>query len=209
MNPETLRSLLYTEDPPDNLWAKIKERLPKYYTYMYLRQDGTPYYIGKGYGRRMFSKRHHVAVPECGRITRQYWASEQEALRMEQWWIKLFGRKDLGTGILRNLTDGGEQTPRNLSPEAKKRQVAGMLNWLGSPAHLQHIASLHTSQHQAQAGRKGGGRHSRAQKAHCRRIAHLGAAVAMRTGQAGTIAHIRWHVNKGIRKEGCKLCATI
>lgn len=35
-----------------------------------------------------------------------------------------------------------------------------------------------------------------------------GAEVARVTGQAATIAHIRWHVNRCVRKENCKLCQT-
>ena len=39
-----------------------------------------------------------------------------------------------------------------------------------------------------------------------RRIASLGAKVAKETGQAATIAHIRWHVNRGVVKPDCGLC---
>lgn len=39
-------------------------------------------------------------------------------------------------------------------------------------------------------------------------IASKGGQVARESGQAKTIAHIRWHVNKGIIKENCILCNT-
>jgi len=42
--------------------------------------------------------------------------------------------------------------------------------------------------------------------AHLANISSLGAAVARNSGQTATIAHIRWHVNRGIIKDGCRLC---
>lgn len=85
----------------------------RFYTYMWLRADATPYYVGKGIGNRAFvSTRHSVGCPkEKSRILIQFWSSEAEAFEMEKYYIRLFGRKDNGTGILRNLTDGGEGWP--------------------------------------------------------------------------------------------------
>jgi NUMOD3 motif len=84
-----------------------------FYTYLYFRQkDATPYYVGKGVNSRAFSPQHNVPVPkDKSRILIQYWESEDKSLDMEEWWIALYGRKDLGTGILRNLTDGGDNPP--------------------------------------------------------------------------------------------------
>ncbi len=82
-----------------------------FYTYMWLRANATPYYVGKGKGQRAFSEDHGVKCPKSrARIIIQFWSSEQEAFDMEKFYIRLFGRKDNGTGILRNLTDGGEGT---------------------------------------------------------------------------------------------------
>lgn len=80
-----------------------------YYTYAYLREDGTPYYVGKGKGRRVFDKRHKIKVPPKERILLlKQNLTEEDAIKHEIYMIFVFGRKDLGTGILRNLTNGGE-----------------------------------------------------------------------------------------------------
>jgi hypothetical protein len=76
-----------------------------FYTYMWLREDGTPYYVGKGFGRRAFRKGGPKSR-EC--IKLQHWPDEATAFAFERYLVDFYGRKDLGTGILRNLTDGGE-----------------------------------------------------------------------------------------------------
>jgi hypothetical protein len=85
-----------------------------YYVYAYLRKDRTPYYIGKGTKRRLLSKDHKVKVPESNRIIiLKTNLTEDEAFSLERKLIAEYGRKDLGTGILRNMTDGGEGVSSN------------------------------------------------------------------------------------------------
>jgi hypothetical protein len=97
----------------------------EYYTYAYLRNDGTPYYIGKGKcgSQRHLHKGHNVHLPPNNRILiLKSNITEEEAFRHEIYMIAVFGRKDLGTGILRNLTDGGEgRSGYTMSQETKEK----------------------------------------------------------------------------------------
>jgi hypothetical protein len=92
-----------------------------YYTYAYLREDKTPYYIGKGKGFRLYVKKRIVPLPSKDRIIYlKRNLTEQEAIEHEVYMIAVFGRKDTGTGILRNLTDGGEGTSGRIVSEEQK-----------------------------------------------------------------------------------------
>lgn len=85
-----------------------------YYVYQYLRKDLTPYYIGKGKNDRAWSphKRSNGTdlLPndesKIQIVARSL--SENEAHLLEKKLIEHYGRKDLGSGILINLTNGGE-----------------------------------------------------------------------------------------------------
>jgi hypothetical protein len=81
-----------------------------YYTYAYLREDKTPYYIGKGRGKRIYSTKRRVKLPKDKSriIFLKQNLTEEESFKHEIYMIAVFGRKDLGTGILHNSTDGGE-----------------------------------------------------------------------------------------------------
>jgi hypothetical protein len=91
-----------------------------FYTYLWLREDGTPYYAGKGHSQRAYRK-GCPANPE--NILIQEWPDETGAFEGEKLLIAIYGRKDLGTGILRNRTDGGEGAS-NPSMETRRKITA-------------------------------------------------------------------------------------
>ena len=96
----------------------------QYYTYAYLREDRTPYYIGKGKNRRAYCQlNHNVKIPPKERILiLKSNLTHEEANVHEIYMIDVFGRKDLGTGILHNKTDGGDGVSGAIISEETKRK---------------------------------------------------------------------------------------
>ena len=98
----------------------------KYYVYIYLHPDGTPYYVGKGCGDRWCAKVGHPDnIPPLSRV----WfpvkdTTEEWALYCEMEYIDLYGRLDDGTGILENRTDGGENPPKATTESGKKAAIS-------------------------------------------------------------------------------------
>lgn len=85
----------------------------RFYTYAYLRKNGTPYYIGKGTKYRAYDKSGRTFPPPKDKsriILLKQNLTEEEAFKHEIYMIAVFGRIDLGTGILHNRTNGGEGT---------------------------------------------------------------------------------------------------
>ena len=97
-----------------------------YYTYAYLREDRTPYYIGKGKEDRIYSKQKNIKPPKDKSriIFLKQNLTEEEAFKHEKYMIAVFGRKDLGTGILHNRTDGGEGSSGCIPSEETKRKLS-------------------------------------------------------------------------------------
>jgi hypothetical protein len=98
----------------------------RFYTYAYLREDRTPYYIGKGEKDRIYSTNRKINKPKD--ISRIIFLKqnliEAEAFRHEIYMIAVFGRIDLGTGILYNMTDGGEGSSGRIHSEETKKKLS-------------------------------------------------------------------------------------
>ena len=98
-----------------------------YYTYAYLREDRTPYYIGKGSGNRDYQK--HIRnngqnlVPKHKNqiLILKNFETEDEAYKHEQYLIALYGRKCDG-GILVNMVHGGKGGARKYLTKKEKEK---------------------------------------------------------------------------------------
>jgi general stress protein YciG len=130
-----------------------------YYTYAYLREDRTPYYIGKGKENRIYCKNRTYKPPEDKSriIFLKQNLTEEEAFKHEKYMIAVFGRKDNGTGILRNMTDGGEGGSNLRTLEQRRKSArkgkAGMTPEQRSEAVRKGRASM-TPEQRSESARK-------------------------------------------------------
>lgn len=107
----------------------------KFYVYAHYRADTDEiFYIGKGSGNRAYEKKKSDGRSEWWhRIVNKYGytvkllhenLSEVEALKKERELIQQYGRKDISTGPLINLTDGGEGGLNIGEDTRKKRSIS-------------------------------------------------------------------------------------
>ena len=81
----------------------------------YIPGQELPFYVGKGYGYRAYQKGNRNRwwkniVNKYGVIVKivKDKVTEEQANKLEKELISKYGRRDLGTGVLVNMTDGGE-----------------------------------------------------------------------------------------------------
>lgn len=130
VNHKYYMSLIYNkQNPPQN-----------HYVYMYIRDKdskrsdkglaGTPYYVGKGVKTRAWIKRNRVKLPNDEHIVIiADNLSHEEALLLEIATIAKWGRLDLQTGILMNLTEGGEGVIGTSNEVKEKRRASQRDTW--------------------------------------------------------------------------------
>lgn len=121
-----------------------------FYIYLYLDQDNTPFYVGKGHRKRYLIFKHLNAWSTNSFLERKIlkigienviikffnhnkWITnfkekehliEEEAFCLEEYYIAGYGRRDLGKGTLCNLTDGGEGLSGHKHTEETRLQMS-------------------------------------------------------------------------------------
>jgi hypothetical protein len=116
-----------------------------YYTYAYLREDRTPYYIGKGKEDRAYKKGKSEVNPPKDKsriIFLKQNLTEEEAFKHEIYMISIFGRKDLGTGILYNMTNGGEGVSGLIRSKETRKKISDGISGKNHPMYGK-VGELH------------------------------------------------------------------
>lgn len=145
----------------------------KFYVYAYIRNDGALSYVGKGTGNRAFLKKNKRGRPADDSKIKiiQRGLFEQEACDLEIDLIKKYGRKDLGTGILINPTNGSKGASnfssltkdkvafakRNESSEIRRKRSVTASNRTRNPLSVetkQKISVANTGKKRSSAAKK-------------------------------------------------------
>jgi hypothetical protein len=181
-----------------------------FYTYLWLREDGTPYYVGKGSGDRAYNQNgHRVRKPsDDARVIVQKFENEDEAFFAEKFLIALYGRIDNATGCLSNLTDGGENPPsgkgKKKNPESVKKTAENNRGKKRTEEQRRRISEAHKGLPSSMKGRT----HTEVAKQK-NREAHLGVShvgIKFSHCKKGHDLSITAYVNPNTGNRHCRVC---
>ena len=118
-----------------------------FYNYIYLDEEGIPYYVGKGCEDRAFEQHYQgersIPLPsESDRVLIKFCQSEGEAFSVELFFISFYGRKDLSTGSLWNLTNGGQGCSSRICLENVRKKISKTLSGRPRPPHIGILTSM-------------------------------------------------------------------
>lgn len=141
----------------DGILAEIKAAKKPLYVYILSKPDGTPFYVGKGKGRRLFEhekdarktnrRSHKLSIIrkilrsgcEVAYSIDSWHDTDQSACDREVSLISEIGRYDLGTGPLTNYTSGGD-TPE-VGPLSRMRLSASQKRYFATPGSREKTAT--------------------------------------------------------------------
>jgi len=115
-----------------------------YYVYFHQDDQGKVFYVGKGKGNRAHScsnrskcwlgyVKNHCSANRPQVIIVQDLLTEPEAFQLESQLILQYGRRDLGTGQLINMTSGGDGASGHKKSQATRDKIA--VSNSGKPSH--------------------------------------------------------------------------
>ena len=139
-----------------------------FYVYQYLTEDGIPYYIGKGSGKRMNVKHLFVELPpKHRRVIIKDRLTNEEAKKLESELITKYKRKIDG-GILENIkiNQWACAVGWKHSEETKQKISKGNLGKVRTEEHKQNYKQPKSAEHkekirQANLGRPNDGRYTK------------------------------------------------
>ena len=137
-----------------------------YYVYTYLDENLTPYYVGLGCKNRVIAKHLYVTVPSFDKIIVEDNLTQQQAWDREIELIAQYGREHLGTGPLKNLTEGGPTQKSGWAHSTQTKEQISIKNTgkIRTLEHRKNYCKPKTVEHsekirQANLGRKDDGRY--------------------------------------------------
>jgi len=149
----------------------------QFYVYLHCKPDGTPFYVGKGCGKRStdFSSRrnaqHIFIIDEIGRTKIKVMVfnceSEQQALDDEVRWISQL--KEQGIELV-NVSSGGQHGGTGCIPSAETRAKRSA-SQMGKLVGRTHTPEARAKISAAQTGRRGGTAGTKLTEEHKRKIA--------------------------------------